>query len=121
MPVARLAAHHSMISSAQARINGRTVRPSALLMGIGSLRSSAHADLVEMTKEIPRVLVDAIRSRAVELFPAVAAREKADAERAGAAPPKDPTRCPRSPPRRRHRLRVDCWRRWRGPDRASHG
>src|ERR1700724_2462018 len=85
MPVARLAAHHSMISSAQARINGRTVRPCALLVGIGSPRSSAHADLVEMTKEIPRVLVDAIRSRAVELFPAVAAREKADAERACAA------------------------------------
>ena len=38
-----------------------------------------------MTKEIPRILVDAIRSRSLELFPAVTTREEADAERAGAA------------------------------------
>src|ERR1700719_3625707 len=38
-----------------------------------------------MTKEIPRVFVDAIRSRSLELFPAVTTREEADAERAGLA------------------------------------
>src|ERR1700730_14590440 len=100
-----------MTSSARPRIAGGISRPSALLMGIGSLRSSAPAALVEKTKEIPRVLVDAIRSRAVELFPAVAAREKADAERAGAARRQ---KIPHAVPvttHRRHRLRVDCWRR----------
>jgi hypothetical protein len=46
---------------------------------------AAHTDLVEMTKEIARVLIDAIRSRAFEFFPAVPAREEADAECTGAA------------------------------------
>jgi hypothetical protein len=46
---------------------------------------SPHTDLVEMTKEIPRVLIDAIGSRALEFFPAVPAREEADAKCAGAA------------------------------------
>ena len=46
---------------------------------------AAHTDLVEMTKEIARVLIDAICSRALEFFPAVPAREEADAKCAGAA------------------------------------
>jgi hypothetical protein len=38
-----------------------------------------------MTQQIGRVVVDAVRSSALELFPAVAAREKTHAECAGAA------------------------------------
>jgi hypothetical protein len=53
-------------------------------LGAGS-GFSPHTDLVEMTKEIPRILVDAIRSRALEFFSTVPSREEADAECAGAA------------------------------------
>src|SRR3984893_14064570 len=55
-----------------------------LISGAGDGFSS-HTDLVEMKKEIPRVLIDAIGSRALEFFPAVPAREEADAKCAGAA------------------------------------
>jgi hypothetical protein len=48
------------------------------------MRVRSHADLVEMTQEIGPVVVDAVRSSALELFPAVAAREETHAERAGA-------------------------------------
>jgi hypothetical protein len=44
----------------------------------------AHADLVEVAKEIPRVLVTRYAPRALELFPAVTTPEEADDERAGA-------------------------------------
>jgi hypothetical protein len=49
------------------------------------MRVRSHADLVEMMQEIGRVVVDAVRSSALELFPAVAAREETHAECAGAA------------------------------------
>jgi hypothetical protein len=43
----------------------------------------AYADLVEIAEHITRVGVDAVRSSALELFPAVTAREKTHAECAG--------------------------------------
>jgi hypothetical protein len=49
------------------------------------MRARSHVDLVEMTQQIGRVVVDAVRSSALELFPAVAAREEIHAECAGAA------------------------------------
>jgi hypothetical protein len=49
------------------------------------VRARSHADLVEMTQQIGRIVVDAVRSSALDLFPAVAAREETYAEFAGAA------------------------------------
>jgi hypothetical protein len=49
------------------------------------MRVGSHADLVEMAEEIARVVVDPVRSSALEFLPAVTAREETHAKCAGAA------------------------------------